>query len=105
MIKIGDTIVLNRFAFTNKGEGTGLSDCDWNEKYTKPITVNVIKSWDDYECGIRGWAEVISNDKEIKDYLKRNVKEGHYDDTTDFNWVFVKGQYIIYWSEFDILTN
>lgn len=51
----GDTITIENFSFSNLAGGTGMSK-QLNLK--APIEVVVIREWNDYECGQRGWAIV-----------------------------------------------
>jgi len=101
-IEVGNIVTIKRFEFTNKSGGTGMSDCEYNEKYVKPVKVKVIKSWHDYECGYRGHA--VSEDAELLKYLKRNAKRG-YNDLSDekLNKMIDDGQYRVYISEFDVI--
>jgi hypothetical protein len=84
--EVGDVITLKAFAFSNKGGGTGLSNWEHDERFAKPAKVLVTKEWQDEECGQRGWAIPIDDDKELNDYLNRNA-----------------GKKVVYWSEFDII--
>jgi len=83
----GDLITLKTFAFTNKSGGTGMSTWKHDDRYfTKKVTVKVTKEWEDYECGQRGWAVPLPDDKELNEILNR----------------YAKGK-TLYWSEFDIM--
>ena len=90
--EVGDTITLKKFAFDNKGGGTGMSDWSHDEKYSDVVQAKVTKEWNDYECGQRGWAIPDPKDKKLMEYLARNSKPD------------AKGYFRIYWSEFDILN-
>lgn len=62
---VGNEYVVNEFCFENKYGGTGLSD----KKEFKPVTVKIIHSWEDYECGWRSHAKPVEVSKELVDYL------------------------------------
>ena len=69
-LNVGETVKVKSFAFINKAGGTGLSE----DGFTAIFKVTIIKRWDDYECGERGWAVPIS--KDLRDYLKENAMNG-----------------------------
>jgi hypothetical protein len=98
--EVVDIIVLKSFSFINKHGGTGMSDSNFNEKYTKPVTVKITKEWNDYECGQRGHA-IPYEDNDLIKYLTRNAAQGDYD--KNFKLVHKKGLFKIYWSEFNII--
>jgi hypothetical protein len=103
-IKINDVITLTKFAYINTYGGTGMTDWEYDEKwYGEPVKAIVIKEWDDYECGQRGWALPDQNNKELIKYMKRNCKEGSPDEFDIDKWNEESGVYIILWSEFDTL--
>lgn len=99
--EVGDIITLKEFSFTNKDGGSGMSNWNWGEKYLPPVQVAVVKEWNDYETGQRGWALPRQDDKELMAYLQRNAAEGSYDG--NMKWKDEPGVFIIYWSEFDII--
>lgn len=67
--KVDDIVEVKRFSFYNKAGGTGLSDWQYDIKYTgKEAKVKITKVWWDYECGYRAWAEAIS--EELKEYME-----------------------------------
>ena len=99
-------ISLNKFCYTNKEGGTGLSDSsfDGDEKWSgESARFFIVRQWDDYECGQRGWAMPDQSNKDLMDYLKRNAKEGVPDPDDLDAWNEENGVYIIFWSEFDII--
>ena len=71
--EVGDKFAIkNRrfgFSFTNKAGGTGMSNWEFDVKYTgtAPI-VKITKVWFDEECGYRCWSEAVS--PELIAYLK-----------------------------------
>lgn len=68
--EVGDTFIANKFSFFNPQGGTGLSDWEYDEKYSgPPAQVEITKVWYDDECGYRCWAKAIN--QELIDYLKR----------------------------------
>lgn len=68
--EVGDTFLAKSFAFKNKYGGTGLSNWDYDERYTrKPPKIVITKVWYDYEVGYRCWAAAVS--KELIEYLER----------------------------------
>jgi hypothetical protein len=93
--EVGDTITLKAFCYTNKVGGTNESDSSFNEKYPSQIKARIVKEWNDYECGQRGWAVPDWNDKKLIAYLTRNAKKGDHNTT---------GEFMLYWSEFDIIN-
>src|ERR1044072_5020964 len=64
----------NGFSFSNKGGGTGMSNWDFDPKYTgsTPV-VKVKKVWYDDECGYRTICEPINDD--LIAYLKKNASK------------------------------
>jgi hypothetical protein len=91
--EVGDIITLKSFAFTGKEGGTGMSNWSHDEQWTNKLSkFAIVKEWEDSECGQRGWAIPDQTDKALMDYIQRNVKKNK------------NGEYIVYWSEFDILT-
>jgi hypothetical protein len=69
--EIDDTVSLKEFSFTNKHGGTGMSDSEWNEKFTGVASVRVIHAFYDYECGWRFWGTAVSDD--LIQYMDRNT--------------------------------
>lgn len=102
--EVGDTIILKEFCYTNKFGGTGMSDCNWDEKYTDTIKVKVIREWYDEETGQRGWGIPDPEDKNLLEYLERNACKG-----IDISLIPIlvpfnsRDEYIIFWSEWDIV--
>lgn len=68
--EVGDFFeVTGYFCFHNKSGGTGISDSDFNEKYTGPTPiVQITKVWYDEECGYRCHAHPVN--KELMEYLQ-----------------------------------
>jgi len=109
-MKKGDKIKVKQFYYTNLSGGTGDSQpIFYGEKFEKPTTLIISKLWDDYETGIRGWAIVDPKDKLLVEYIERNCKPGHnriYDSGKGYNekeWIDNSGEFVVYWSEFDII--
>jgi len=100
--EVGDIITVKSFSFNNVYGGTGMSNWDYDEKFTFPATIKVIKEWEDDECGQRGWGIAVPTDKKLIEYLRRNAKPGHYGEDRDMNWVDKHDYFILYWSEFEI---
>lgn len=98
-LEVGSKIVLKEFTYNNKGGGTGLSTMD--PVYPEEIECQIIKKWHDYETGIRGWAYPVKEDKKLLEFLKENSAEGKYDNNLE--WQDNIGEFVIYWSEFDVL--
>src|ERR1035437_2528389 len=63
---------IKNFAFTNTAGGTGLSDWQYNERYSGQPTVTAVKGWHDYETGYRFIGE--SDDPALNTYLDRVAK-------------------------------
>jgi hypothetical protein len=84
LYEVGDTISFSEFAFENKAGGTGMSNWNWNEKFSGVASGLVTVAWDDDETGWRFHCEPKSQD--LIAYLKRNSKK-----------------MIVYVSEFDII--
>jgi hypothetical protein len=82
--EVGDTISFSEFAFTNKSGGTGLSNWNWNEKFTGDASGIVTKAWDDDETGWR--YHCIPTSSDLVAYLKRNASAR-----------------VVYVSEFDVI--
>lgn len=103
-MKTGKVYTFNSFAFTNKFGGTGLSNWKHDEIYEKPTKFFIMKSWDDYETGIRAWGTPVDDDTEILEYLKRNANLGVNvsldDDNPDIEY---PENYIIFLSEHDLV--
>lgn len=114
-MKEGQKISVSEFNFTNLSGGTGDSKpFSHNSRFQKEyfeedVDIIITKVWNDYETGRRGWAIPDTGNKELMDFLKRNCKQGHNRifDTglgyADSEWVDQKGEFILYWSEFDIV--
>lgn len=64
-------VEIKKFAFTNTGGGTGLSDWQYNEKFHGVARVTFRKGWFDYETGYRFIGEACSYDLNL--YLDRNA--------------------------------
>lgn len=94
--EVGDIISLREFCYTNKYGGTDTNNTS-NAKF------KVIKVWDDYECGLRGWCTPLDGQGLLLDYLDKNAKKGVP--------VIAKGgikymdcdYYVCFFSEFDII--
>ena len=115
----GSKITIKHFAYTNKHGGTNTSAPLWErfrredeEYFEEPIEVMVTKSWYDYETGTRGWALPKQSNKKLMNFLRRNCKEGHnhlvYDenglvDLEKSQWIKTPGEFVIFWSEHDIV--
>ena len=71
--EVGDKFFIKEgegFAFMNKSGGTGLSDWDFNEKYTGPKPhIEIVHVFYDDEVGYRTWAKAIN--QELIDYMDR----------------------------------
>lgn len=107
-MKVGDTIEVKQFCFTNPYGGTGMSDSQFDEKFTGKAVLKITQLWDDYECGIRGWADPVN--QELKDYLKRNAKQtldiSKFPIVEDGKMVYSETHIpanTVFWSEFDIV--
>jgi hypothetical protein len=87
MLDIGDTVTVSEFAFTNPSGGTGLSDWEYNERFSGVAKAVIVEAWDDYEAGRRMIGRALSPD--LCAYLERNA-------ASDDQRVFL--------SEFDVLT-
>ena len=110
-MNLGNKITVKSFAFTNKFGGTGMSAPfmerfrnEDEEYFEEPIEVIVIKNWHDYETGVRGWAMPNQKNKKLMEFLERNCKEGEPIPGEINGWTAVPGQFIIYWSEHDIIS-
>lgn len=87
-MKVGDIVAVDQFSYINKAGGTGLSSghiqiwkgSSHDESFDDIAWVELIKVWDDYECGERGWAvpmaDVNANQKKLFEYLERNAQRG-----------------------------
>jgi len=102
--EIGDIITLNSFSYTDIEGGTGMSNWEYNPKFERLAKFEVIKTWNDYECGQRGWAIGNPSDKELMKYIEDNVKSGQPSDVDLLLWEESEGLYIIFWSKFDIIN-
>jgi hypothetical protein len=70
--EIGQKITINKFAFTLKEGGTGMSDWIYNEMFTpKTTVVEIIEFWHDYETGWRFIGKAV--DPVLQTYLARNA--------------------------------
>jgi len=99
---IGHIYTFKEFSFTNTNGGTVMSNWKWNEKYEKPASFSIIKTWFDYETGNRAWG--IPIDDEVKNYLKKNSKKGINVSTADEEPEFLfKNTYVVFLSEFDLI--
>ena len=65
------TCQLKSFSFVNKAGGTGMSNWDFDPKFSGEALVKITKSWSDYECGQRFHGEAISPD--LIQYLAENA--------------------------------
>lgn len=90
---------VSEFYFTNKAGGTGSSNSEFCEKWFKPVKVKVIKCWDDYETGERGWAVPMDASPDFIRYLERNVKKGR--PAGEDNWEDTD-EYVLFIDEFDV---
>jgi len=106
-MRFGEILTVKEFSFTNKAGGTGLSDWKWNEKFEKPIKVEIVKVFDDYEIGRRGWAVPHPDEKELIAYLDRNAKKGIPSFNRDTNEITYEASdlYILFVGEFAIVEN
>ena len=81
-----------------------MSNWAHDEKFKSTADVIITKIWEDYECGTRGWAKPDPSNKDLIKYLKRNAKLGSPDATSnDVHAWLDTNEYVIFWSEFDIL--
>jgi hypothetical protein len=108
IMNVGSKITISEFAYTNKSGGTGISKpfskrFEGNEYFEEPVEVMVIKKWDDYETGVRGWALPDQKNKKLMEFLKRNCKEGEPVSDDIDGWNHQSGEFVLYWSEFDII--
>jgi len=110
-MNVGEKIAVKEFNYTNLSGGTGSSDpLFFGEGFPKTAEIIITKIWDDYETGIRGWGAADPDDKELVTYLKKNCKQGHnriFDTGKGYNdseWVDQEGEFIMYWSEWDIIN-
>lgn len=88
-LAVGQTVGVKRFAFVNPQGGTGLSDWQFNERFSgKEAVCKITKLRHDEETGINMWAEAVAEDTSISSYMKKNAK-------TDDQRMFI--------SEFDVL--
>lgn len=104
-MKLGDILTVKKFSFSNKEGGTGLSDWKWNEKFEKPIKVEVIKVFDDYETGQHAWVIPHPNEKELIAYLDRNARKGlpFFNRDTDELTFDASDVYVLFVSDFNII--
>lgn len=124
-LELGKTIIVKQFSFTDKVGGirlnslglkidnkrlsdTGLSRWDYDEMFDKPISVTVVKRWDDNETGERSWCIPDETNKELMDYLERNAGKGCSDFYLSHNGedeltTSLKDKFILYIGEFDLL--
>jgi hypothetical protein len=114
-MKLGAKIRVKEFNFTNIHGGTGMSrpfgkPFGDNEYFLEPIDVIITKIWDDYETGIRGWAEPNPKNKKLMKYLEKNCKQGYNKiipvpgkSYVTSKWVNEPEKFVLYWSEFDVI--
>jgi len=87
--EVGDIFEINLdkkygFAFSNKGGGTGMSNWEYDNKYTHNVAkVKITKVWYDDETGYRCWGEPVN--AELKEYLNE-----------------VSSKQVVYVSQFDL---
>jgi hypothetical protein len=61
-------VEIKSFAFTNPSGGTGMSNWNFNARFSKEsANVRLVKAWMDYETGLRFIG--VSDDQELTDYL------------------------------------
>ena len=104
-MQLGDILTVKKFSFSNKAGGTGLSDWKWNEKFDKPIKVEVIKVLNDYETGQQAWVISHPDEKELIAYLDRNARKGlpFFNRDTDELTFDASDVYVLFVSEFNII--
>lgn len=107
-MNLGDKIKIKEFCYTSKGGGTGMSrpfstKFEGEEYFEEPVEVIVIKNWSDYETGVRGWALPDKKNKKLMKFLERNCKQGEPVPGDINGWVDQPGEFVLYWSEHDIL--
>lgn len=68
--EVGDKVAIKSFSFTNKNGGTGCSDWEYNEKFSKPTaTVTIVHAFEDWETG---WIfHGASADEDLTQYMER----------------------------------
>lgn len=70
LYEVGDIVSFSSFAFENKAGGSGVSDWEWDERFSGIASGIVTKAWDDDETG---WIfHCIPTSEDLVAYIKRN---------------------------------
>ena len=72
----------------------------------RPANFKIIKNWEDYETGQRGWAVPDPKDEELLAYLERNARKGkpnHKIKDPD-RWINSK-EFTIFWRILDFMED
>jgi hypothetical protein len=70
-LNVGETVAVKEFAFMNKAGGTGMSNWEFDPKFSGKALVRIVRRWDDYETGERAVGEAVSED--LTKYLEENA--------------------------------